>query len=302
MSRFNLQQVLSLLDDHDDEISDYSKDANETEMFTDNNSIDNVTEPFTDSDTLDALFTAEKLDSVFIQEDLSPASSTEESFNTNDFVEIEIYIEDGDNTGNILTGDEYTGLINNTDSNGMCDEPLTYIDLDENNNEVNDYEQACDQPIDLCIRKNTNEMKTIETIETITLQPNQNNQVKTEDMTKYDNNEFNQYHDEDLPLPLNKDAESTEDIRHKRRKVKNIDTWKKSIRKRRRQAGLDYVSSRGVPMSKKSTRIQKDCKGKCRFACSLSFSDEDINEIHSYFWSMDDDRKMFFMLILPKEY
>ena len=68
----------------------------------------------------------------------------------------------------------------------------------------------------------------------------------------------------------------------------------KNIRKRRCQSGLDYTSSRGKRVAAKRTKMFKDCKGKCRYQCAWHISNEDIQNIHTYFWSLTDDQKLVF--------
>lgn len=80
-------------------------------------------------------------------------------------------------------------------------------------------------------------------------------------------------------------------VKRSRKRLRNPDTWKETIRKRRRQSGLEYTSSRGKLMRKREVKTQKDCSGKCRFKCSQVFTGDERHEIFSEFWKLTDDEK-----------
>jgi len=83
--------------------------------------------------------------------------------------------------------------------------------------------------------------------------------------------------------------------KHKTRKrSRNPEEWKQNIRKRRRQSGLDYVSSRGKKMRKREISSKKDCVGKCKFKCAQMISQGDREKIFAEFWDLTDLQKQTF--------
>jgi len=99
---------------------------------------------------------------------------------------------------------------------------------------------------------------------------------------------------------LNADTETTDatmpqaDAPRSRKKLKDITSWKKSIRKRRRQAGEEYINFAGKTVAKKQIKFKKDCTGKCRYKCGHIFTNNDIASIHKEFWSLTDNSKYIF--------
>nr|CAH7767349.1 unnamed protein product [Callosobruchus chinensis] len=76
--------------------------------------------------------------------------------------------------------------------------------------------------------------------------------------------------------------------RKRKRKPKE---WKKSVRKRLRQAGQEYINYKGATVEKKIPR--RDCLS-CRFKCLEYFSEEEVALIHREFWNNTDSEKGFF--------
>ncbi|XP_062602831.1 uncharacterized protein LOC134264549 [Saccostrea cucullata] len=85
-------------------------------------------------------------------------------------------------------------------------------------------------------------------------------------------------------------TESEEEIvlRQSRRRKKNVEKWKQTIRKRRRNAGESYVSSEGKNVSKKTMK-QISCK--CKFKCSQNFNEEDQRLIFTKFWQLNYEKQ-----------
>ncbi|XP_072399630.1 uncharacterized protein [Diabrotica undecimpunctata] len=75
-----------------------------------------------------------------------------------------------------------------------------------------------------------------------------------------------------------------------RKRKKDINEWKQNVRKRRRQAGLDYINTKGEPVEMKSVKGQCDC----RLKCNLKISIEDQTSIHKHFWQLEDQEKSHF--------
>lgn len=82
--------------------------------------------------------------------------------------------------------------------------------------------------------------------------------------------------------------------RKSRKRFKDKDSWHKEIRKRKRQAGEEYVSSRGKQVSRERIRLTKDCLQHCRYKCQQMFSEHEVDRIHNYFWSLKDSEKYSF--------
>ena len=81
-------------------------------------------------------------------------------------------------------------------------------------------------------------------------------------------------------------------IRRGRQQVRNPSSWQKEVRKRKRQAGDEYISSRGKLFLKKVIKLTKDCKGKCRRKCGLLFNRDEVDRINRNFWSLTDSQKI----------
>ena len=76
-----------------------------------------------------------------------------------------------------------------------------------------------------------------------------------------------------------------------RKRKRNPDSWKKNIRKSKRQSGEKYINSRGNEQAARSVKTKKDCT-KCKFRCSSNISDEDGSVIFKEFWAMSDNKKL----------
>uniref|UniRef100_A0A6P7H2V9 Uncharacterized protein LOC114345428 n=1 Tax=Diabrotica virgifera virgifera TaxID=50390 RepID=A0A6P7H2V9_DIAVI len=75
-----------------------------------------------------------------------------------------------------------------------------------------------------------------------------------------------------------------------RKRKKDFNEWKQNVRKRRRQAGLDYVNTKGEHVEMKSVKGQGDCRLKCKLKISI----EDQTCIHKRFWQLEDQEKSHF--------
>ena len=61
-----------------------------------------------------------------------------------------------------------------------------------------------------------------------------------------------------------------------RKRKRQPENWKQNIRKRKRQAGSEYIDSKGETKRKKEMKLsQKDCNGSCKFKCSNKYSEND---------------------------
>ena len=78
--------------------------------------------------------------------------------------------------------------------------------------------------------------------------------------------------------------------RQSRRKRKNPEQWKQSIRKRRRNNGEDYETSKGKKIQR---RCMKRANCKCKFKCKDKISEEDQRWIFNNYWmkTYDDQRE-----------
>lgn len=86
-------------------------------------------------------------------------------------------------------------------------------------------------------------------------------------------------------------AVPTNTDKHRSRKRKrNINEWKQNVRKRRRQAGLDYHDSKGKPVEMKTVKGQCECRLKCKLKINI----EDQKSIHTSFWRLEDQEKAHF--------
>lgn len=94
--------------------------------------------------------------------------------------------------------------------------------------------------------------------------------------------------DENNNIPLSAKATRS------RKRKKNEAEWKQNVRKRRRQSGMEYISSRGQSRRARELKTTKDCRGNCRFKCSQHFTQDRREEIFREFWSLTDDEKNVF--------
>lgn len=81
-----------------------------------------------------------------------------------------------------------------------------------------------------------------------------------------------------------------EDIQYRqpRRRRKNVEKWKQTIRRRRRNAGENYVSSRDQNVPRKTI---KPISCKCKFKCSERLNEEDQSLIFTKFWQLDYEKQ-----------
>ena len=99
------------------------------------------------------------------------------------------------------------------------------------------------------------------------------------------------------------EEESTQSITPKRRgrkRFKDTSLWQKEIRKRKRQAGEEYIGTSGKHILGKKIKLKKDCDGKCRYKCGKVFNNEEKENIHRTFWTFNDDKKAAFFLQTTK--
>ena len=78
-----------------------------------------------------------------------------------------------------------------------------------------------------------------------------------------------------------------------RKRKRNPASWKRNIRKNKRQAGEKYINRRGNEQAARSVKTKKDCS-KCKFRCSCNFSEADRSAIFNEFWKMSDNEKLHF--------
>ncbi|XP_028418647.1 uncharacterized protein LOC114544116 [Dendronephthya gigantea] len=78
-----------------------------------------------------------------------------------------------------------------------------------------------------------------------------------------------------------------------RKRQRNPASWKRNIRKNKRQSGEKYINSRGNEQAARSVKTKKDCS-KCKFKCSSNVTVEDRSAIFNEFWKMSDNEKLHF--------
>lgn len=90
------------------------------------------------------------------------------------------------------------------------------------------------------------------------------------------------------------EGQSNEDSTNSRsrKRKRNPDMWKQTIRKRKRQAGLEYVATTGKKRCKREIK-RNGCNGTCKFKCR-TFSDAERKDIFHSFWSYNDSEKNAF--------
>jgi len=81
-----------------------------------------------------------------------------------------------------------------------------------------------------------------------------------------------------------------------RKRKRKKDTWECSIRKRNRQAGLEYVATTGKTVSPRcgTPKTIKDCLHKRKFNCADKISESLRQQIHTDFCQQSDDGKAYF--------
>jgi len=78
-----------------------------------------------------------------------------------------------------------------------------------------------------------------------------------------------------------------EESKTSRKRVRNVDGWKRNKIKRARESGSAYVSHKGVFVSAKRPCVKSClCREKCRYRCSEKVNDASRQEIFSRFYGM----------------
>lgn len=79
-----------------------------------------------------------------------------------------------------------------------------------------------------------------------------------------------------------------------RKKSRNVDQWKRNVRKRKRALGESYVSSRGKVVHKKMFRPVSKC---CANDCGKKIVIKDQKLIFTKFWLIGDEAKQGTLLL-----
>ena len=81
-----------------------------------------------------------------------------------------------------------------------------------------------------------------------------------------------------------------------RKRNRNEELWECSLRKKKRQAGLEYINSKGkvIPALCGAPKSLKNCLNKCKFRCAEKISDTTRHQVHLDCWQHSDDGKSFF--------
>lgn len=80
-----------------------------------------------------------------------------------------------------------------------------------------------------------------------------------------------------------------------RKKKRQPEKWKRNIRKQKRQAGEEYISTKGKTVKQKEV-IQKTCRSEnCPFACGRKLNYAERSDIHKAFWKLTDNEKSHFI-------
>lgn len=75
-----------------------------------------------------------------------------------------------------------------------------------------------------------------------------------------------------------------------RKRTRNPETWHQNIRKKKREAGHEYVDIKGQKHAARSVKGKCDCRMKC----FQKINDADQNVIHCSFWKLSDNEKSHF--------
>lgn len=78
-----------------------------------------------------------------------------------------------------------------------------------------------------------------------------------------------------------------------RKRKRNPHTWKKNVRKFKRQRGEEYLSTSGKTVLKKKIE-HLDCK--CKYKCTSSVSKDDRDSLMMSFYSLDENGKKHYIL------
>ena len=80
-----------------------------------------------------------------------------------------------------------------------------------------------------------------------------------------------------------------------RKRKRQPENWKQNIRKRKRQAGSEYIGYKGETKRKRDMKLsQKDCNGSCKFKCTNKYSEDDRTNVFNTFWSYNDSENNAF--------
>ena len=74
--------------------------------------------------------------------------------------------------------------------------------------------------------------------------------------------------------------------RRGRKRVRSIDSWKKSLRKKHRNCGDEYVTDRGITKARR--KMKKGCGIGCRLHCHDKLSPTDREKIFHAFWQLGE--------------
>ncbi|KAK3776185.1 hypothetical protein RRG08_063728 [Elysia crispata] len=84
-----------------------------------------------------------------------------------------------------------------------------------------------------------------------------------------------------------------------RKRTRNEDNWTRNIKKRLKNSGKPYISSRGKEMAGKAIKVA--CSEKCTLKCSTKFSEEERKSIFEDFWASGDKREQHHFLLRHAE-
>lgn len=74
-----------------------------------------------------------------------------------------------------------------------------------------------------------------------------------------------------------------------RKRIKCVDQWKRNVRKVKRNSGQFYTTSTGRNFNKK--QLQPPCTDKCKYKCTIHFTNTMREKLLELFWLMADVSK-----------
>ena len=98
--------------------------------------------------------------------------------------------------------------------------------------------------------------------------------------------------DAETELDINENTEEEKEFRSRRRQ-KNPELWKQNTRKRKRNAGEEYISCCGQKIPRRSSQ-RIDCK--CRFKCTEKINEDDQQRVFQNYWKSDYGGQRDFIL------
>lgn len=121
-----------------------------------------------------------------------------------------------------------------------------------------------------------------------------NNSLEAEENVESESEVHNSF--SSLPLEVSESTGEAEAELPKRgrKRIRNEENWKQNVRKRKRQAGESYTSTKGNVKRAREIKTTKDCEGKCKYHCGLYFSQNQRKEIFNNFWKLSDTEKNSF--------